>query len=481
MTEKINRTFTIRIPDKPGAFMLVTRIIKKHDGNITRVSYNKALDLNTLFVEVRAERGELDSVADELSAIGFLEDTITDARVVVVSIKIRDEPGGLYPVLKILDRYDVNISYISSNADNSDYQDFKMGLLIENPEMIRMILEDISELYPIDIIDYNGKESDLDNTVFYIRLGNRIQRLFDLEPQRTMEFIQESNRIYQMLQDGGEDPKTVFGSVERLAEYVARYRGDAFIPDVSSVDLGNGTLLHTVEPPCGSNTYILEHEKDLLFIDSGFSVYAEEMLALLNGMFPGFQSRKKSMTVTHADVDHCGLLSVIQDADIFMNAKSADGLERQSRMVDDHREESMTCAGYSHLSRIVTNYVPPDPSRIRVIADGPEEHDDLAHIGGFSFGGMDFEIYEGAGGHLYGEMVFVCRDPKIIFTGDVYVNLKGMSDERKGFTSIAPYLMKSVDVDPAKAKRMRESVKRMIEEMGEGTMVLTGHGPAEIR
>ena len=103
MTEKINRTFTIRIPDKPGAFMLVTRIIKKHDGNITRVSYNKALDLNTLFVEVRAERGELDSVADELSAIGFLEDTITDARVVVVSIKIRDEPGGLYPV-PILDR-----------------------------------------------------------------------------------------------------------------------------------------------------------------------------------------------------------------------------------------------------------------------------------------------------------------------------------------------------------------------------------------
>ena len=481
MTGKINRTFTIRIPDKPGAFMLVSRIIKKHDGNIIRVSYNKALDLNTLFVEVRADRGDLESVAEELTTIGYLEDTITDARVVVVSIKIRDEPGGLYPVLKILDRYDVNISYMSSNEDNSDYQDFKMGLLLENPKMIRMILEDISELYPIDVIDYNGKEYDLDNTVFYIRLGNRIQKLFGLEPDKTMRFIQESNRIYQMLQDGGEDPETVFGSVERLAEYVARYRGESFKPDVSSSDLGNGNVLHIIEPPCGSNTYIFEHGNDLLFIDSGFSVYAEEMLALLNGMFPGFPSRRKSMTVTHADVDHCGLLSVIQDADIFMNAKSADGLERQSRMVDDHREESMVCAGYSHLSRIVTNYVPPDPARVRIIADGPAEHDDLVHIGDFSFGGMDFEIHEGAGGHLYGEMVFVCRDPRMIITGDVYINLKGMSEERREFTSIAPYLMKGVDVDPVKAKRMRESVRRMIDGMGEGTMVLTGHGPAYIR
>ena len=480
-TNKLKRTFTTNVPDKPGSFMLVAKVIKKYNGNIIRVSYNKAIDLRTLFVEVRAYPHELELIENELNILGVLEKSVADTELIVVNIKIKDEPGGLYPVLKILDRYDVNISYLNSNEENGLYQNFKMGLLIENPHIIKMILDDISESYQIDIIDYSGRESALDNTIFYIRLGNKIEKLLDLSPEKTMEFIQESNRIFQMLHNSGEDPDDVFENIERLAEFISRHRGISFSPDVSLIPITENTNLHVIEPPCGSNIYIFEYEDELLFIDSGFSIYSEEMLVLLSHMFPDFEKRRIKMTITHADVDHCGLLSVIENAEIFMNAKSAESLKRQTRQHKDFREEYATCEGYSYLSRIMTGYVPPNADRIKIIGNAPEEHDDLIKIAEFNFGDLDFDVYEGSGGHLSGETVFVVKKHKLVFTGDIYVNHKKLSDERKEFTSIAPYLMKGVDVAPEKAKKMREAVKKLIEETGDKTIVLTGHGPVEYR
>ena len=44
------------MPDKAGAFLEAGRIVRKYNGNITRVNYNKALDVHTLFLEAEAEK-----------------------------------------------------------------------------------------------------------------------------------------------------------------------------------------------------------------------------------------------------------------------------------------------------------------------------------------------------------------------------------------------------------------------------------------
>ncbi|NLL95470.1 MAG: MBL fold metallo-hydrolase [Thermoplasmatales archaeon] len=479
MTQDLaTRTFTTKVPDKPGAFMVATKIIMRHGGNITRVSYNKAVDLHTIFIEVTAPEAALDAIGDQLSTVGYLAEALPESRVVVVNIKIKDEPGGLYPVLKILDKYDVNISYLNSNADNGDYQDFKMGLFMENPDIVKLVLDDVSELYPIDVINYVGDESALDNTVFYIRLGNEIRGMFDLGEEKAMEFIQESNRILQMLQDRGSDPREVFDGVRNLAKFVARYRKENFFADVSHVELTAETTLHVIEPPCGSNTYVLEHGDGLLFVDSGFAVYANEMRVLLNSMFPNFDSRKKTMTVTHADVDHCGLLSVFKDARILLNGRSAESLAKQHSMEHDMREETGIHLGYSRLSRIITDYVPPDPSRFEIIGSAPDpENDGFTHVGTIDFGGLELKVYEGPGGHLPGECAIICDEAKIAFTGDILVNLKGLSPERREFVSIAPFLMTNVDVDPELAKRGRAALRGLLASKGGDFLVCGGHGP----
>jgi len=469
------------MPDKPGAFMHAVKVISKHDGNIVRVSFNKAVDFHTLFVEVRADDDVLEKISKELLTLGYLKNELTESKVIVVNIKMPDKPGVLYPALKILDRYDINISYINSNEHDGMYQNFKMGLLIEDPKIIKNVLDDISELYPIDIIDYEAEEPNLDNTIFYIRIGNEIQKMFDLSSQRTMEFIRESNRVLQMLQDRGEDPDKVFEHVLHLARFMAEHRDNRFVPDVSVKQITKDTKLHIIEPPCGSNTYILENNNELLFIDTGFAIYADEMMRIIHSIFANFNDMKKTIMITHADVDHCGLLSVISDASILLNKKSAEGLLRQYNKTMDHREETGFHLGYSRLSMIFSNYVPPDPSRFVILGKNvPDDHEDMIRIDTIKFGDILLDAYEGSGGHLHGEMIFVSEEPRIMFTGDVYINTKGLTKGRDEFHSLAPYLMTSVNVNSKRAKDMRKATADILNKSEKECLVCGGHGSVEM-
>jgi hypothetical protein len=47
----MRKTFTIQMPDRVRTFLVASRIISEAGANITRVSYNKAIDTHTLFVE----------------------------------------------------------------------------------------------------------------------------------------------------------------------------------------------------------------------------------------------------------------------------------------------------------------------------------------------------------------------------------------------------------------------------------------------
>ncbi len=479
------KTYVTNMPDKTGAFLLASKIIARHNGNIVRVSYNKAVDLHTLFIDVEAGDGELVKIAEELGRIGYLNDKISETRVVVVNVKIPDVHGAVLPILRIIDRYGINISYINASSNNSGYQDFKMGLLIENPEIIKMLLDDISEIYQIDITDYDDSENSLDNTIFYIRLANEMQKLMHLSTETTMEFISESNRIMQIQQEIGEDPHKVFDYVKRFAYFISRHRGNNFRADIEKVQISEAVSLYSIQPPCGSNTYVLATDEELVLVDTGYTIYFGEMAEIFGKLFENWEQMIKRIYISHADVDHCGLLSRLERADICLNRKSADNLTRQYMGIRDYREGNDIGLGYSKLSRIISGYIPPDSDRFKYIDEGtPDNHKDLLHIGDFSIGDLEFEVLEGSGGHVYGEMIFVCRKYGILFTGDILVNISGFSPERAEFNSLAPYLMRSVNSDSAKATEMRKQTIALGEELGKANgkpcIICGGHGPLSV-
>jgi len=124
--------------------------------------------------------------------------------------------------------------------------------------------------------------------------------------------------------------------------------------------------------------------------------------------------------ITHADIDHCGLLYKFDDAKIHVNEKSAESFQKQSKLMPDSREQTELHMGYSKISRIISGYHAPDVTKLLVMDNGtPREHSSFIPIANMTIGDLKFTVLEGSGGHIYGEMIYVCREHGIVFTGDV--------------------------------------------------------------
>ena len=96
----------------------------------------------------------------------------------------------------------------------------------------------------------------------------------------------------------------------------------------------------------------------------------------------------------------------------------------------------------------------------------------LSKLGTVDFCGLSFEFFEGRGGHVKGETVIYCEELKLVFTGDIFVNIKGFSEEQKEFNSIAPFLMTGVETNAVLAKQTRDFVMKKFS----GNLICPGHG-----
>lgn len=149
------------MPDKAGAFLKASEVISFHGGNIVRVSYNKAVDLHTLFIDVSANQEQLEKITEKLKIIGYLTNQKNENKVILISLKLSDKPDSVKPVLDILNCYDINISYMNSQENGTEYQYFKMGLFIEEPKVIKDLLDEVSKICDVKIIEYNVSEKSL--------------------------------------------------------------------------------------------------------------------------------------------------------------------------------------------------------------------------------------------------------------------------------------------------------------------------------
>ena len=125
----MRKTYVTRMPDKAGAFVLASRIIAACGGNIARVNYNRAVDTHTLFIEVSAAAAQHAEIARQLSECGYLTELEDGKRILMIVLTLPDRPGAVTPVLEVLSRHRVNISYISSQENGTGVQHFKLCLL----------------------------------------------------------------------------------------------------------------------------------------------------------------------------------------------------------------------------------------------------------------------------------------------------------------------------------------------------------------
>lgn len=468
----MKKTFTTVMPDKIGAFLKADRCLSRLGLNITRVSYNKAVDAHMLFIEAEGSEEQLKLAGEELSRLGYLGAMNSLGGVILIEFKLRDEAGSLLPVLELIDDYNFNISYISSQENGTAYQYFKMGLFVENGREISDFISRASLLCRLKIIDYKSSEKILDNTVFYLSFANDISELMELDEEKQKKLIVNSNRIMQHLDERNAPVYKTFDYIKRFASQLAQYRGEGFVPRISRRMCGGRELL-LIEPPCGSNICVIDAGDALCFIDSGFAIYRKELLGVLRREIPDFDSRRRVLLLTHADVDHAGCLDLFDT--VYVNRKCADNFECEREGKPALREMNPLHAPYVKISKLLSHYAPPSKERISVVGGVSEAQTELFEdVGRVTVGELEFDLYEGAGGHVAGETVIAERVTGLVFTGDIFVNIKGFTKEQSRFNRLAPYLMTSVDTDPELAKREREALPALL---GRGKWtVVCGHG-----
>ena len=469
----MKKTYITTMPDHIGAFLKASECFASLGINITRVSYNKAVDSHTLFLDAEGEPELLHRAGAELEKIGYLQTEKDERSIVLLEFMLRDAPGSVTEVLRLIHQYQLNISYISSQENGSDYQAFKMGLFVDSEQKFKDFLRRAQEICPVRVLDYNRSERVFDNSIFYQSFVSGLMELNDMPEESRDGLLVNSNLIMQMLDENGLPPFKTFESISRFAELLSRCRGAAFSPRITTYPITGSTMLTLIEPPCGSNTAILQSGADVLFIDCGYALYRNEMLRIFRRLLPGYDGMKKRIFVTHADVDHCGLLPLFDE--ILATRKTKECLELEFRGENGYREQNPLHKPYVSICKALTFYRPANPDRIAASWDTQGAQTEvLEQAGFFDFGELHFEVYQGKGGHLPGEAVLIDYAHHIAFTGDIYVNVHGMTREQAEYNRFAPVLMTSVDTDPELCAAERRAI---LQRLGAGEWKIFGaHG-----
>ncbi len=467
----MKKNFMTTMPDKIGAFLKASKCFAELGINITRTSYNKSVDVHALFIEADGDEQSLLLAEQKLKEIGFLKEERTVPQLTVMEFKLLDRPGEVVKILELIYEYGFNISYMSSRERGGEFQNFRIGFIAEAAETATRFKEKAMEICPVKVIDYDKTEITYDNTIFYKSFADGLAMLANLGTDARRKLAINTNMAMQTLDERGEPAFTTFDCIHRFCEHIFKYKGEEFDARITWHTVTDKTDLIVIEPPCGSNTMIFKSGGRYLYIDTGYACYREEMEKLLKRLFADYETAPRDVLLTHADVDHCGLLNSFDN--IYVSRKTFESLKAEFDDGYGIREQNTVHRPYVRICKLLTGYEPANPQKMKIISNRPEsETEPVVKTGEFSFEDMHFAVYEGAGGHLAGELIIADEAHKICFTGDVFINLAGMTPAQKKYNSYAPILMTTVDSDPGLAAKERKFIKKEFS----GYKVFGSHG-----
>ena len=355
----MKKTYITTMPDQIGAFLKASECFASLGINLTRVSYNKAVDSHTLFIDAEGEQEQLEKANTELEKIGYLQNTKKESSIVLLEFMLRDTPGSVTEILRLIQQYQLNISYISYQDNGSLIQAFKVGLFVENEDILQGFLNETRKICPVRVLNYNHSDKVLDNSIFYQSFVSGLMQMSELPDDKRDVLLVNSNLVMQLLDEKDQSPFKTFESISHFAEILSKSRGEGFLPRITEHVITEKTKIILIEPPCGSNTAILQSDGDTLFIDCGYALYREEMCRIFRNLLPDFDRMKKRIFITHADLDHCGLLSLFDE--IYASRKTKECLELEYNGENGYRERILMHKPYVSICKALTLYQPVDP------------------------------------------------------------------------------------------------------------------------
>ena len=124
--------------------------------------------------------------------------------------------------------------------------------------MLNVFIDEAKKLCNVCVIDYNHADEIYDNSFFYSTFVSEISSAMNISAAAKNELIVNTNLAMQILNETGVSPYRTFDSISRLVELLALSRAENYIPRITTYQVTDDTVITLIEPPCGSNTAIIQ-------------------------------------------------------------------------------------------------------------------------------------------------------------------------------------------------------------------------------
>lgn len=474
------------MPDTPGSLHRAAEIIKKYDGNINRIQFDRRIDPGTVFYEVTATDESYQKMTGDLAGIGYLQTSLKPLNFLKFAVFLPHRPGALFEFLGYTTSAAANIAYIDFDDRGRHPDRLTVSINLEQNREVDRLLDQLKSRYRLEILEYDTTGERLDDTVFYVRYGQAVRELIgESEDSFILSFLADTNHIAQDLTERGCDPRKVFDSVLATGRTLRATCGDTFFADVQKFSLTETTTLFCFQLPCGGNIFLIEAGHDMVMIDTGYGIYHQDIMAMLYRYGLADSSRLSRILVTHADADHCGAAGFF-DVPALMHEGTREIIRTNNRAYGSRNEDSVLEAFYTKMINLFSKF--NSPSDIRCFA-GPAgtPQGNFPVIGTVEIGGITLDVLESLGGHTFGMVFLFSRETGLLFSADSLINFASLSKERADYSSLAAFLVTSVNVDSERATQERRylldlarDTDQELKKTGKRCLICGGHGAVSV-
>jgi glyoxylase-like metal-dependent hydrolase (beta-lactamase superfamily II)/uncharacterized protein with ACT and thioredoxin-like domain len=479
-------SFIARVPDKPGSLHKAAEIVKQYEGNINRIQFDRRIDPFIVFFEMTAGVDDYRKIIKDLDELGYLQTSLKPLSFLKMFVYLPHCPGALFEFLNYTTSCHANIAYIDFDDKGRHPERLTISLNLEENEAADRLLDALRSKYRIEVIEYDDSGAHLDDTVFYLRFAQSIRDLIGDSPDDfLLPLLGDINHIVQELMSLGEAPKEVFESILTTGKSLKTTSGEHFYADIQHIVVNRDLDLFCFQPPCGGSVYLFSSPEEQVIVDTGYGIYhpdIQEMLCACNLLLPGKLSK---IIVTHADADHCGATGFYH-VPALMHKGTQKIIREANRAYGSRSEESILEEVYTRLIGLFSRFNPPVKEVL--FREGKGEKIGLFPvIDQVTIGNLQFHVLEGLGGHQYGQIYLFNEEVGLIFTADTVINFEHLTSDRAAYSSLAAFLVTSVNVDSDIAKRERKSLFEIVsqtnlklEKAGKNCLVCGGHGPVSV-
>jgi glyoxylase-like metal-dependent hydrolase (beta-lactamase superfamily II) len=474
------------MPDAPGSLHRAAEILKKYEGNINRLQYDRRIDPATVFYEVTASDDSFEKITRDLAEIGYLQTSLKPLNFLKFCCYLPHKPGALYEFLNFTTSAGANIAFIDFDDKGRHPDRLTVSLNLEQNSVVDKLLDHLKSRYRLEIIEYDTTGKHLDETVFYLRYAQEIRKLIgESEDEFLLSFLSDTNHIVQELMDRGNDPKKVFESILVTGLTLIATTGDMFSADVQKYSITETSSLFCFQLPCGGNIFLVNTRDENVMIDTGYGIYHDDVKKML--LRNGFLDDQKisRIFITHADADHCGAAGFFP-APVYLHKDTLEIIKKNNRAYGSRSEHSVLEEFYTKMINLFSRF--NSPQHVQCFPDPPTTMRGIFPVLGIvTIGDLELEILEGLGGHTCGQIYLYSQKAGLLFAGDSVINFSSLTKERADYSSLAAFLVTSVNVDSELAKKERralldlalETDARLVSK-GRRCLLCGGHGAVSV-